>query len=547
MHRCDPLHSRKATPFCRIGIEFICRQRVEGVASWVSKMEVADILDSALLTFVILDSMKACEMNCAKLMHWIRINYDTRRFSPQARVRLTLTTSLFFASCSLVDAQGIYNVTVATGTFGGTLSSAIAQANAFGNGAVINIADNLGTINVGLLPDIAVGLTINGGVGNTLSGQNLNRILFVNAPGQAVQINNLTLSGGLAQGGAGGLGGGGGGGGAGLGGAVFVNAGSVTFSSVAFASNSAKGGNGSNAGIGGGGGGGGLGFAGGNGSSSDPAARAGGGGGAKTSAGQNAVGLAAGSGGGLHGGAAGPSGTSNDNGANATLADGGGGGGGYDNQFQGQANGGRGGLGNDFGGGGGGGGSVNNSDGDGRDGGFGGGGGGGGDSSAGSGGFGGAGGFGGGGGGAGGSPNVLTQGPFVGGNGGFGGGNGGNGDEGAGGGGAAFGGVVFVRAAPLHRSVDSGFDAGSLTSGSGGFSSLGVGHNGAVGSAAGMRALFLIGGNTSFTVSAANATQTIAGTIAESTASSITKAGSGTLVLSGAIVTAVVPTSTRER
>jgi autotransporter-associated beta strand protein len=43
-----------------------------------------------------------------------------------------------------------------------------------------------------------------------------------------------------------------------------------------------------------------------------------------------------------------------------------------------------------------------------------------------------------------------------------------------------------------------------------------------------------MGGNTSFAVSAANATQTIVGSIAESTASSITKAGPGTLVLSGA-------------
>jgi autotransporter-associated beta strand protein len=456
------------------------------------------------------------------------------RFSLPAQINLALTAMLFSVSCSPICAQGTFSVTVATGTGVGSMYSAILQANAFGNGAVINIANNLGTINVGQVPDITVGLKINGGTGNTLSGQNLNRIFFVNAPGQAVEINNLTLSGGLAQGGAGGTGGGGGGGGAGLGGAVFVNAGSVTFSSIAFASNSAKGGNGSNAGIGGGGGGGGLGFAGGNGSSSDPALRGpGGGGGAKTSAGQNAVGLTAGNGGGIHGGAAGPSGTLNDNGSNATAPDGGGGGGGYDNQFLGQANGGRGGLGNDFGGGGGGGGSVNNSAGDGRDGGFGGGGGGGGDSSAGSGGFGGAGGFGGGGGGAGGSPNILTQGPFLGGSGGFGGGTGGNGNEGAGGGGAAFGGAVFVRAGASASFVDSGFDAGSLTSGSGGFSSLGQGHNGTSGSASGS-ALFLMGGNTSFTVSNAAATQTIVGTIAESTASSITKAGAGTLVLSGA-------------
>jgi autotransporter-associated beta strand protein len=43
-----------------------------------------------------------------------------------------------------------------------------------------------------------------------------------------------------------------------------------------------------------------------------------------------------------------------------------------------------------------------------------------------------------------------------------------------------------------------------------------------------------MGGNTSFTVSSAVATQTIAGSIAESSPSSIAKAGAGTLVLSGA-------------
>ena len=46
--------------------------------------------------------------------------------------------------------------------------------------------------------------------------------------------------------------------------------------------------------------------------------------------------------------------------------------------------------------------------------------------------------------------------------------------------------------------------------------------------------LFLMGGNTTFTVSSASATQTISGSIAESSASGITKTGLGTLVLSGA-------------
>ena len=136
-------------------------------------------------------------------------------------------------------------------------------------GAIINIQNSVGTINASQLPDIMVGVTINGGTSNTLSGQNQNRIFFINAPGQSVNITNLTLGNGLAQGGNGGQSGGGGsgGGGAGLGGAVFINAGNVNFSSVAFANNSAKGGSGADAAFGGGGGGGGMGFSGGDGAS----------------------------------------------------------------------------------------------------------------------------------------------------------------------------------------------------------------------------------------------------------------------------------------
>ncbi len=89
-----------------------------------------------------------------------------------------LLRALFSTFCSTVCAQGVYTVTVANGTGVGTLYSAIQQANSFGNGAVVNIANNLGTINVGQLPDITVGLTINGGTGNTLSGQNTNRIFL---------------------------------------------------------------------------------------------------------------------------------------------------------------------------------------------------------------------------------------------------------------------------------------------------------------------------------------------------------------------------------
>ncbi len=454
------------------------------------------------------------------------------------RMRLILgMTFCTLASSAGAQFGGNFSVVVATGTGSGTLYSAIQQADAYGNGAAINFAYNLGTINVGQLPDITVGMTINGGSGDTLSGQNANRIFFINAPSQAVQINNLTLSNGLAHGGNGGVGGGAGGGGAGLGGAVFVNAGDVTFSSVAFTNNAAKGGNGASAGTGGGGGGGGLGFGAGAGSSNADAdlLGAGGGGGARTTTGFAASGQAAGQGGGLYGGGAGPSHSSNNNGFNATAPDGGGGGGGYDNLAYTTSGGGNGGNGSDFGGGAGGGSSVNDNGGNGGNGGFGGGGGGGADnggapapynsSLAGSG---GNGGFGGGGGGGGGSQDEMFTGPSAGGSGGYRGGDGGNGNEGAGGGGAALGAAVFVRAGASVSFTDSSTDAGSLTGGSGGFS--GIGNNGGSGGAAG-GALFLMGGNTTFTVSMGNA-ETIAGSIAQSNTSSITKAGPGTLVLS---------------
>ena len=151
-----------------------------------------------------------------------------------------------------------YQVTNINSSGPGSFQAALISANG-DPGSTITFQNGLGTINVGTLPDLTGSFTINGGVGNTLSGQNAGRILFVNAPGQTIQINNLTLANGLAQGGNGATGGGGGGGGAGLGGAVFVNAGNVIFNSVAFANNAAKGGNGANSGIGGGGGGGGLG------------------------------------------------------------------------------------------------------------------------------------------------------------------------------------------------------------------------------------------------------------------------------------------------
>ncbi len=425
-----------------------------------------------------------------------------------------------------------FTVNTASGTGPGTLGSAIQQANAYGNGATINFQNNLGTINAGVLPAIDVGLTINGGIGNSVSGQNAHRIFFVDAPGQSVVIESITLTAGFAQGGAGGSGGGAGGGGAGLGGALFVNAGAVSLQSVSFTGNAAMGGAGGNGSFAGGGGGGGLDYSGGAGNTGIVLngtyyyEGSGGGGGAHTSAGGNGNGFGAGSGGGVKGGAANTS---------ASGPDGGGGGGvvdtsaGNPNGYQSPSGGG----GLDFGGGGGGAGSINNFAGNGGGGGFGGGGGGGGDAGSSLAGNGGNGGFGGGGGGGGGTPNEIYYGPTVYGIGGFLGGVGGDGNEGAGGGGAGLGGAIFVRSTngASVSLIDTSTDAGTVTGGGGGISPLGGGSNGTGGGAAGS-ALFLMGGTTSFTVDAGK-TETIAGSIDQSQAASISMNGGGVLVLSG--------------
>jgi hypothetical protein len=229
------------------------------------------------------------------------------RYSPRSWAAFTAAVAAALATPSLHAGQ-IYQVTTNTGTGAGSLYLAITQADANGSSAGnINLANNLGTIDAAGLPDITVGVVINGGVGNTLSGEGSSRILFVNSPGSTVAINNLTFTDGSAHGGNGGAGGGAGGGGAGLGGAVFVNAGTVNFSSVMFTSNSVTGGTGANGGAGGGGGGGGLDFTGGAGASSFNGffEGAGGGGGAHTSAGATASGSTAGTGGGAHGGTGG--------------------------------------------------------------------------------------------------------------------------------------------------------------------------------------------------------------------------------------------------
>lgn len=287
------------------------------------------------------------------------------------------------------------------------------------------------------------------------------RLFTVGATGD-LALQNLTLSGGAALGGAGGQGSSpapsGGGGGAGLGGAIF-NQGTLSIANSTLMQNRAQGGAGgagSSGGLslsGGGGGGGGVGASGGHGG---PAGGIGSGGGGAGTSGNGANGVNLGS-----GGAGGTGGTGGTGGGDAFFGTGGaapgaGGGGGASGTGLSGAVGGAGGHAG-FGGGGGGGGGGRTG-GAGGAGGFGGGGGAGGTS----GGNGGNGGFGGGGGGNGRGTGGVA------GVGGFGGGNGGTpGQEGGGGGGAGLGGAIFNHQGTVFL-VNSTLSTNTAQGGAGG-------------------------------------------------------------------------------
>jgi hypothetical protein len=434
--------------------------------------------------------------------------------------------------------QAGQTIQVANGDVAG-LITAIKTLNANGGGA-IDLASG-GAYSViqpsdwwygpNAFPAISSVITINGN-GATISraspspkfpsGYPKFRLFYVSGgfstlPAGSLSLNNLTLTGGLAQGGSGGLGLGGGGGGAGLGGAIY-NQGTLSLSSVTLTGNAAHGGS---AGAGNaenyaGGAGGGLG---GNGADSNGGDSAGGGGGGFQWDG--AIGPDSGFGGsggsflGNEGGGNGNAGTSiyGGNGGNGLQCGAGGGGGfevgenggvaspqgsGADFRYEGGSGaqgGGQGGTSSDggtgcgggggaFGGGGGGGYGAGTSNGAGGAGGVGGGGGGGGFNGGG-----GSGGFGGGG-----SGGAGTS--FVG-NGGFGGGGGGSyfnagtaagtstfgggagissaGTTGMnGGGGAGFGGAIFNHLGTANI-VSSVFTSNSAAGASGGGTANGFG------------------------------------------------------------------------
>lgn len=310
----------------------------------------------------------------------------------------------------------------------GSLRHAILQANTAGSGTIsFNLTAGQNTItlenaatypNGFLYPAGPSAFIVTGDITIQGSGQLIQRDasaadfrLFYVAPGANLTLNDVQLSGGIAQGRNGGLGdsfGGGGGAAAGLGGGIFVEHGTLTLTGVTLNGNQAIGGNGGDA--------------------TGGSGQGGAGGGGLSGAGGIGHLHSGGPGGGPNGGAGG-------GGAQDGAAGGFGGGGGGAGS---SAFGGRGGL----GGGGGGGGNTS--------------------------GFGGDGGFGGGGGGGG---SFFGSGGV----GGFGGGHGGQGRSGSGGGGGAgFGGGIFLDQGTLSI-TNSTLTANTAQGGRGGTGGIGGG------------------------------------------------------------------------
>jgi hypothetical protein len=171
-----------------------------------------------------------------------------------------------------------YTVTNLNVSGNGSLNAAVASAITAGGSSTINFQSNLAGTITETTPDSnasATGagpaafvinnnasITINGadgGSGISLSGNSAMRLFYI-ASGASLELDDITLTGGMAQGGNGGSGDGAGGGGAGLGGAVFVNGGSLTIRRSTLDANQAIGGTGASfygpAGGNGGGGGG---------------------------------------------------------------------------------------------------------------------------------------------------------------------------------------------------------------------------------------------------------------------------------------------------
>ncbi|GAU85522.1 chaperone protein DnaJ [Bosea sp. BIWAKO-01] len=416
--------------------------------------------------------------------------------TPHGRLR---RQALFLTCTALVAAPLSAWAVTFNANDAASLQAAIAAVNS-GAADTINITGNITLTSE--LPPITAAVTINGN-GNTVSGNNQYRVLFVAAPsGAAVNISNVTLADGYAKGG---NGGGGGGGGMGAGGAIFAMSGANTLTDVGFSGNRAQGGNGGTGATGGGGG------LGGNGSGPGGFISGGGGGiGVGATGGTNSTGGGAGILPGAGGGSASSTGGgANGGGGGGSSAGSGGGGGGVGGGNSGGSAGGSGGF------GGGGGGSGSNAAGNG---GFGGGGGGGYQGTM----TGGWGGFGGGGGAA-----INGPGGSV-----YGGGGGGSSGLGGGGGGMGAGGAVFVCSATINAScgatltisnnanktIDGTVVAG-ISQGSGG---AGTAQGGS---------LFLTNGTVGNISVASGTTTTISGSIVGTGDGGIALSGGGTLAL----------------
>jgi VCBS repeat-containing protein len=236
-----------------------------------------------------------------------------------------------------------------------TLREAINAANALAGDDIIAFDLSASTSSAialtSTLPAIASNVQFDGSgtTGLEISGDNSFQIFSVESG--IVSFLDLTITDGLAQGGAGsnaGSLGGGGGGGAGLGGGLFIEDGTVTVDNVTFSNNQAIGGNGGSGGSGGSG-------SGGNGGNGSNGGFGGSGGSVSSTGGTGEFGGGGGGGGGLsgNGGTGGFGGGGGGGGGNIGFSAGGTGGSGGD--FGGSGAGGSGGLTGGSGGGGGGG------------------------------------------------------------------------------------------------------------------------------------------------------------------------------------------------
>ena len=173
------------------------------------------------------------------------------------------TTLLFMYLLNFSWAQTTYTVTNSNDSGPGSLRQAILDAEVNPGADIIDLTGLTGTITLSTgLPNITEDLTING-AGSTstiIDGNNQIRPFFIGGAGvndtnaPVVNINDLTIQNGYAEGESPQQGNAGAG--AGMGGAMFINNGDVTINNVVFSGNSVLGGTGGNDRFGGGGDGG---------------------------------------------------------------------------------------------------------------------------------------------------------------------------------------------------------------------------------------------------------------------------------------------------